>query len=803
MKAQLVTFLFLLSSSLATFAQDTGTIKGKVVDEISQEPIPFANVVVQGSQLGSATDIDGNFQINKVPFGYQKLEVSAVGYAPKTSTDVLVTKANTPYIEIGLSATATQLKEVVVQTSKFKKTEESPVSLQTLGVEEIERNPGGNRDISRVIQSLPGVASTSSFRNDIIIRGGAPNENRFYLDGVEVPVINHFQTQGSSGGPVGIINVNFIREVDFYSGAFPANRGNALSSVLEFKQKDGNKEDWKFRGTLGSSDVGLTADGPIGENTTFIGSIRRSYLQFLFQALRLPFLPTFTDSQFKLKHKINDKNQITFIGLGAYDEFRLNESVNDGIDDPEELERNNFILGNIPVNEQWNYTVGAVYKHFGKNSFQTLVASRNHLNNQSFKYEGNDDSSEENLIQDYNSTEIENKLRFENDSRFGSYKLNIGANLEQAIYTNSTFLRRATLAGPQVTDFSSEIDLVRYGLFGQISRPVLDNRLTLSLGFRLDGNSFSEDMSNPLDQFSPRFSASYSITDRWSINFNTGRYFQLPPFTVLGFRNSEGDLVNKENEVKYIQSDHIVGGVQFNPTNSTKITVEGFFKDYSQYPFSLTDSISLANLGADFGVIGNESVASISEGRSYGVEFLAQKRSTSGWYGIVAYTLVRSEFKDKNGDYISSSWDSRHIVSLTGGRKFKKNWELGLRWRFVDGQPFTPFDVQASALRTNWDLRGNALPNYNLLNTQRVPAFHQLDIRVDKVWYFKKWSLNLYLDIQNLYNFQAQEQDILLPETNSNGDFVIDSEDTDRYEMKTLPNTAGNVLPTIGVIVDF
>lgn len=803
MKAQLVTFLFLLSSSLATFAQDTGTIKGKVVDEISQEPIPFANVVVQGSQLGSATDIDGNFQINKVPFGYQKLEVSVVGYAPKTSTDVLVTKANTPYIEIGLSATATQLKEVVVQTSKFKKTEESPVSLQTLGVEEIERNPGGNRDISRVIQSLPGVASTSSFRNDIIIRGGAPNENRFYLDGVEVPVINHFQTQGSSGGPVGIINVNFIREVDFYSGAFPANRGNALSSVLEFKQKDGNKEDWKFRGTLGSSDVGLTADGPIGENTTFIGSIRRSYLQFLFQALRLPFLPTFTDSQFKLKHKINDKNQITFIGLGAYDEFRLNESVNDGIDDPEELERNNFILGNIPVNEQWNYTVGAVYKHFGKNSFQTLVASRNHLNNQSFKYEGNDDSSEENLIQDYNSTEIENKLRFENDSRFGSYKLNIGANLEQAIYTNSTFLRRATLAGPQVTDFTSEIDLVRYGLFGQISRPVLDNRLTLSLGFRLDGNSFSEDMSNPLDQFSPRFSASYSITDRWSINFNTGRYFQLPPFTVLGFRNSEGDLVNKENEVKYIQSDHIVGGVQFNPTNSTKITVEGFFKDYSQYPFSLTDSISLANLGADFGVIGNESVASISEGRSYGVEFLAQKRSTSGWYGIVAYTLVRSEFKDKNGDYISSSWDSRHIVSLTGGRKFKKNWELGLRWRFVDGQPFTPFDVQASALRTNWDLRGNALPNYNLLNTQRVPAFHQLDIRVDKVWYFKKWSLNLYLDIQNLYNFQAQEQDILLPETNSNGDFVIDSEDTDRYEMKTLPNTAGNVLPTIGVIVDF
>lgn len=803
MKTSVLFLFFSFFLSLSLYAQETGSISGKVVDEISQEPVPFANVVVQGTQIGAATDLDGKFTIEKVPFGYQKLEVSAVGFAPKTSTDVLVTKASSPYIEIELTATTTQLKEVVVQTSKFKKTEESPLSLQTLGVEEIERNPGGNRDISKVIQSLPGVASTTSFRNDIIIRGGSPNENRFYLDGVEVPVINHFQTQGSSGGPVGIINVNFIREVDFYSGAFPANRGNALSSVLEFKQKDGNNENWNFRGTLGSSDVGLTADGPIGEKTTFIGSIRRSYLQFLFQALKLPFLPTFTDSQFKLKHKFNNKNQITFIGLGAFDEFRLNESVNDGIDDPDELERNNFILGNIPVNEQWNYTVGAVYKHFGEKSFQTIVLSRNHLNNQAYKYEGNDESSEDNLVLDYNSVEIENKLRIENDSRLGVYKLNVGVNLDQAIYTNSTFRKNASVQGVRIIDFDSEIDLLRYGIFGQVSRPVFNSRLTLSLGFRLDGNSFSSDMANPLDQFSPRFSASYSLTDRWSLNFNTGRYFQLPPYTILGYRDMQGSLVNKENNVKYIQSDHLVAGVQFNPTSSSKITVEGFYKLYSQYPFSLTDSISLANLGADFGVIGNESVSSTSEGRSYGVEFLAQQRSAKGWYGIVAYTLVRSEFKDKNNEFVASSWDSRHIVSLTGGRKFKNNWELGLRWRYVDGQPFTPYNVSASALRSNWDARGNALPNYNLLNAERVPAFHQLDVRIDKVWYFSKWSLNVYLDIQNLYNFQAKEQDILLPVSNPDGSFEIDDQDPNRYEMKTIENTAGSIIPTTGIIIDF
>ncbi|HAE29626.1 MAG TPA: ferric aerobactin receptor, partial [Flavobacteriales bacterium] len=210
------------------------------------------------------------------------------------------------------------------------------------------RFPGGNRDISKVIQALPGASPTVAFRNDIIIRGGAPNENRFYLDGVEVPNINHFATQGASGGPVGLLNVNFIEKVDFYSGAFPANRGNAASSVFEFVQRDGNAEKLETTFAVGSSDIGLTFDGPLGKNTSFIFSARRSYLQFLFAALKLPFLPTYTDAQFKLKHRFNSKNELTVIGLGALDDFVLNESVNDGVTDSSTIEFNNYTLGNIP-----------------------------------------------------------------------------------------------------------------------------------------------------------------------------------------------------------------------------------------------------------------------------------------------------------------------------------------------------------------------------------------------------------------------------------------------------------------------
>ncbi len=783
------------------FAQ-TGTVKGTIREATNNQPVPFANVVISGTTIGAATDFEGNYSISQVPLGYQKLEVTAVGFEPAVSRDFLVTKSNVQVVDITLSKAATELEEVVIKTEAFKSTEESPLSLQTLGVEEIERNPGGNRDISKVIQSLPGVASTTSFRNDIIIRGGAPNENRFYLDGVEVPVINHFQTQGSSGGPVGIINVNFIEEVSFYSGAFPANRGNALSSVLEFRQVDGNSEQWKFRGTVGSSDIGFTADGPLGDKTTFIGSVRRSYLQFLFSALKLPFLPTFTDAQFKVKHKLNDKNQLTFIGLGAFDEFNLNTSVNEGITDVDELARNRYILGNIPVNEQWNYTVGAVYKHFADKSFQTLVVSRNALNNSAYKYEGNDESDPNNLIQDYLSTETENKLRFEHTYRNSGFKLNLGLNAEHLRYTNETFNKVASASGPIIIDFSSDLDLFRYGFFGQASQDFFERRLTLSAGLRLDGNDYNSNMSNPINQLSPRLSASFAVNDRWRLNANVGRYTQLPPATILGYADGNGNLVNDDNNLKYIKADHYVAGVQYNPDASTKITVEGFYKNYTDYPFLLRDSISLANLGADFGVIGNEPANSTSSGRSYGAEFLIQRRSAKGIYGILAYTFVRSEFIN-DGDYVPSAWDSRHIISLTGGKKLKRNWEIGGRWRFVAGQPFTPYDVQATMLRSNWDVRGRGLFNYRELNSERIDAFHQLDVRVDKVWFFEKWSLNLYLDVQNVYNFQAVEQDILSVQRDAGGNPLVDPNNPNAYLPDFIENTAGNVLPTIGIIVDF
>ncbi|MDG1529529.1 MAG: TonB-dependent receptor [Polaribacter sp.] len=792
--------LILLSiSSFQLFSQ--GTIKGKVIDGKTREALPFVSVLILNTQKGATTDNDGNFSITNSPLGYFKLQASFVGYKTIITEDYLVTNDKMPFVTIELFETASKLEEVVIKSKLFKKPLTSPLSLQTLGVVEIEKNPGGNRDILKVIQSLPGVASNPGFRNDIIVRGGATSENKFYVDGIEVPVINHFQTQGATGGPVGLINADLIRNVDFYTSAFPANRGNALSSVIEFTQKRGNPTSLNARTTLGTSDAGITLDGPLGENTTFMASVRQSYLQFLFKLLKLPFLPTYTDFQLNLNSNISDNNQLSFLFIGAIDDFNLNEEVNDDVTDLETIKRNRYSLSNIPEQDQWNYTVGTSLKHYAENSNQLYTLSRSVLNNSAIKY-FNNSGLQNDLLFNYNSVEVENKFRFENNTNVNSFQINFGAGIEQSSYSNSTFQEQANSQGASTINFSSELDMFKYAFFGQVSKEYLDSKLGLSFGFRLDGNNYNSSMKNALNQFSPRFSATYSLTDKWSVNSSIGVYYQLPSYTILGFRDVSSTLVNQQS-LKYIRSNHLVSGLEFKADSSSKITLEGFYKSYSNYPFSIRNQISLANLGADFGVVGNEAVTSTSKGKAYGFELLAQKRSYKGLYGILSYTFVRSEFQDALNNYIPSSWDNEHLLTITAGKKFNNNWEAGAKFRLVGGKPYTPYDLDASSLIANYDVENKGVFDYNRLNSERFETYTQLDIRVDKTWYWKKMSLNFYIDIQNVLSSQADVQSVLLPTLDAGGNKIVDATNPNRYVLEELDRTNGSILPGFGFIVDF
>lgn len=800
MKSILFTLLFFICS-VAVFSQ--GTIRGKIVNPVNNDPVAFANVLILTTDFGAISDENGNYEITNIPPGLYNVRASFVGFKTQTQYEVQVTLARPVQLDFELSEDASELTEVVVN-SEFTRSEETPLSVRRLNSNEIERYPGGNRDISRVIQSLPGVASSASFRNDIIIRGGAPNENKFYVDEIEVPVINHFATQGSSGGPVGILNVNLIKNVDVVTGGFAANRMNSLSSFFEFELKEGRRDKMFTQFTVGASELTLSNEGPIGDKTTYLFSARRSYLQGLFRLIGLPFLPTFNDFQVKTTTKLNDKTELTFIGIGAIDNFALNQDVPDDETEDERADRL-YLLDVLPIQKQWNYTTGLKLKRFRENGFWTFVLSRNMLNNESYKYAGNDESSEDNLLFRYISQESENKFRAENSIFGNGYTLKYGVNFEYARYFIDNFDRSTLASSGEVIDEEGKSNYASYGAFISGTKNFFQDRLILSGGVRMDGSDFGNTAQNPLNQISPRISASYQLKPNLFATANAGIYYQKPPYTALGYIDENGDLLNQLNDIRFIRNSQLIAGLEWQfPEKNRRITAEGFYKRYSNYPSSIRNGISLANLGADFGVIGNEPVESNSDGRAYGLEFLFQQRLFKNFYGIAALTLVRSEFTNPNTDgFIPSSWDNRVIVSLTAGKRFGKNWEIGARWRYLGGTPYTPFDIEESSLISNWDLRNQGILDFDQINAIRLNPFHQLDLRVDKKYFFEKWTLNWYVDIQNAYNFQAEQPPLLVPIRDAAGDILIDPNDPSRYQLRLLENTAGTLLPTVGIIIEF
>jgi CarboxypepD_reg-like domain/TonB-dependent Receptor Plug Domain len=806
-----ITFCCLLNYS---FAQKTGSITGTVIDKATQEVLPFVNIALQGTTKGTTTDENGKFRITEIPVKTYNVTASFVGYKPITLFNIVVNVGNEISFQIELEAETNTLAEVSVTSKKstsYTTSLETPLSIQKLTAEEIKASPGGNFDISKVIQILPGVGGGvggGNFRNDIIIRGGGSNENVFYLDGIEVPVINHFQTQGSSGGPQGMLNVSFIEDVKLSSSAFDARYDNALSSVFQFKQKNGNPDNLQGNVRFSASELATTFEGPINKKTTFLASARRSYLQLLFKAIDLPIRPNYWDFQTKINHQINKKTTLTFMGLGAIDEFSFAALDNYT---PEKA----AIVNSAPSVNQWNYTVGVSLKRLVKNGYWNLALSRNMLDNTIEKYEDNNDKINSLKNLDLNSQEAENKLRYDMNKTLNGWKLAYGAMAQLVRYTNNTtniFRKKIVDANGNVIQpeigfkFVSPLDpFYKFGAFIQVGKRLFDNKLGISSGLRTDVNTFTENGMNVAKTLSPRLSLSYYINDKWSVNTSVGRYSKLPPYTILGFANNFNVLVNKN--AKYQISNHLAGGLEYLPNESFRFTLEGFYKKYNNMPVSKISGISLANLGADYNVLGNEEVLFNGKGKTYGAEFFAQKKLTERFFGVFSYTYYRSLFSGVDKILKPSSWDNRHLVSFAWGYKFRRNWELGIKFRFQGGAPYSPVDEVAS--QRNYATTGITSFDFSRLNTRRLANFNSSDVRIDKKFNFKKTAFDLYLDVTNWYVAVSP----ILPEftlkrSAETKDFVTtDGKPLKQDGSNGIPiiNTKGDALttPSIGFIWEF
>lgn len=789
----LLTLFLTFSVSFGLSAQK-GSIQGKVRHSKTNEPIEYAAILIQGTDQGTISDSIGEFRFSAVDPGFIRLVVSSIGYKGVVSSEIQVFGNQTSFIDILLDETEIALDEVVVKPNFEARRIESPVSSFYVGVQQIEKGAGVNRDVSKVLQTLPGVGAMDPNRNDLIVRGGGPSENVFYLDGIEIPVINHFATQGASGGVVGVINPDFVREVDFYTGAFPANRPNALSSVMEISQKDGGKDRIHTKLSVGASDAAITLDGPAGSKSTFIVSARQSYLQLLFKLIGLPFLPTYNDFQVKYKYHIDPKNELSFIGIGAIDNMRLNTELQET-----GTESQKHLLSYLPVYKQWNYTIGAVYKHFGENYLDTWVLSRNMLQNKNYKFENNDESKDK--ISDYLSDESENKFRFERDFRSLPFQFKFGVGARYAQYMNETY--KKLFVDETVTElrYHTRLNLFGYQFFAQASDYFFNEKLQVSVGINADGNNFNQNMRNPLNQISPRLSASYAISKKWNLNANIGRYAAQPAYTTMGYKDAENRYANRNKNLKYIISNQAVLGFEHRPNEKMRLTVEGFYKRYSQYPLSVKDGISIASKGDDYGQVGDEEIVSAGKGRAYGIEMLYKIADWKNLNLTTTYTWFRSEFTDKDQVYRPSSWDTRHILNLIAGYRFRQSWNFAARWRYVGGAPYSPIDYELSTNREAWAITNQAYIDYRRFNTLRLKDAHQLDVRIDKEFYFSKWLLNLYIDIQNLYNFQSQRPPIYTNKDKDGNILPDPNGDASRQGLRIIDEKSGTVLPSIGLII--
>ena len=785
-------FVFLFFIFISAYGAQTYSVKGVVTSRATGEGLPFVSMGIWNTPMGTMTDSLGNYFIGNLSPGMYRIQVSSVGYKTYVSPEFRISSYDYT-LDIALEESQVALSEVSVVAAPFRSSIESPIAMRVIGVQEIEKSPGANRDISKVVNSFPGVASAvgNGYRNDLMIRGGGPSENKFFLDGVEIPNINHFSTQGASGGPVGIIDADLIREVNFYTGAFPVSRGNALSSVFDFKLLDGTPDKYTFKGTVGASEVALTSKGHIGNKTTYIVSVRQSYLQLLFSLLDMPFLPRYTDAQFKVKTRFSQEHELMVLGLGAIDDMKLNTET-----DPED-ESKQYLLNYLPTIKQNTYTLGAVYKHYSGNHTQTVVLSRSFMNNSNIKYRDNDESSTDNLTLRLKSDEIENHLRFENRSLVGLFDLTAGFNVDYAVYRNNTF-QRAFTDIPKEIRYKTDLGLFKWGIFATSGYKSADDRFSASFGFRLDACNYSSLTDNPFKQFSPRLSLSYNLIGNFFLNGSIGRFYQLPAYTTMGYQE-DNVLINK-SRLKYICSDQAVVGVEYYINKWARLTVEGFYKKYTHSPLSLRDSIPLACKGTDYGVSGNEAASSTARGRAYGLEVMLRWFGMGRFTALASYTWYRSQFEDPaTGIYIPSAWDYRHLFTLSGTYKLPKNWDIGLKFRLMGGAPYTPYDEYTSSLVPAWDATARPYYDYDRYNTGRLKTFYEADIRVDKSFYFKGVMLGFYVALQNVLNLKYDNPPVLI----STGEKYVDNDGTERYRMKYIAQQSGVILPTLGITVEF
>lgn len=762
MKLYKIFFLSAIISFLLSdfdFAQSRGTIMGKVIDKQTKEPLPFVNISVLNENYGAATDINGNYKIENIPIGTYQLRASAIGYESQVKTDIIVSSGRPAMINFELMPTVIKLQDAVVEAEYFIKIPSEMVSVRGFSQEEIRRAPGGFEDVVRALSVLPGIAQADPGRNDLVVRGGAPSENLYIVDGFVVQNINHFGSQGATGGPLSYINLDFVSNTTFSTGGFSAQYGDKLSSVLTINLREGRKDRFGGKATVSATQFGLNLEGPLAQNQTFLFSARRSYLDLIFRAAGFSFVPEYYDVLTKYNYDIDNKNKFSYLFIGAFDNVRFFN------DTPEKRIDNTRALGS----DQIQYVTGFSYRHIHSLGFFDIALGRNFVDYDTYQRDSslnyifkNLSREGENFLKaDFNIITprkseftfgfIARHVRFKSDIKFPSFRTTFGEILP-------------------ISDFEIHKNYYKLGAYAQFNHVVLE-RVRINAGIRGDYFDAIKDKYS----IAPRLGASIMLTPITNFNISVGRYHQSPSYIWLA-------AFEQNKNLKFIRTDQYIVGFDHLLREDIQAKIEFYYKDYANYPTSVVRPyLTLANTGAgfagaddNFSSFGLEPLVSAGKGFSRGIEFSLQKKSSQiPHYGIFSLTYGQTKFKGLDGILRNGAYDQTWIINLSAGYIFNPKYEASLKFRFATGKPYTPFNPDGT----------QSIENYL---AKRLPEQHSLDLRIDRRFNFEKWTLIAYIDIQNIYN-------------RKNVSFV-------RWDRKTnsVDNTASiGILPSIGVSAEF
>lgn len=708
------------------FAQ-TGSISGKVIHAETQERLIGANIFLEDTNIGTASDINGEFIIKNVPSGAYNISVSFIGFQKKTLTDVIVKPGRNVRLEIALNETNIETEEVTIHAGYFHEDSESPISTTEFSYEEIRRAPGAGGDVSRILQMMPSVAQISENTNDLVVRGGSPAENLFLIDGIPIRSINHFAHSGTSGGAVGILNVDLIDDVRFLTSGFPVKYGDRLSSVVQLDLRKGDPDQFNFQFDFNMGGIGGVAEGPLGNNASFLLSAKHSYLELIDKIIDSGAASTYDDAQLKVSLDLPKNHSLTILDIFGRSEY--------------EYDREHAIENNFNAYGKGTYlqnTFGISYKAlWSKKTYSETALSYSFFR------------QTRSNIETITLKEIEGNEIFENSVHFRDHhyiniakdnQLELGFEAQYEFHEYSLFQKdledRFGNPSPDF-DVSKNIESFRASGYVNYSLTLFD-RLTTNLGGRTDYYSLNEKQ-----YFSPRFSVHYKITDRFSLNGAVGVFYQQLPLVLLS-QNARFE------KLPAMKSNHYAIGFDYLITPDTKLSLEVYDKEYENLPLNPEDpSLSILDYSLSYNWSGLGMYENLgSNGKAYtrGVELMIRKKLAKDFYGIISGTYFRSKYQGYNNTWYNREYDNQYIVSIVGGYRPNNEWEFSTRFTLAGGRPYTPFDIAASTEAQTGILQSNNI------NGDRYDAYHSLKIRVDRRFFFETSSLVLYLSINNIYN---------------------------------------------------